>query len=70
MASACRLNTIRLEEKEKKEKEMRNQIIIEGEEYIKAFYEKTKLNVETNKSSNREKEKVWVFINWALKIII
>ncbi|XP_042042710.1 clathrin light chain 1-like [Salvia splendens] len=53
-----RLNTIRLEEKEKKEKEMRNQIIIEGEEFIKAFYEKTKLNVETNKNTNREKEKI------------
>ncbi|KAG6387212.1 hypothetical protein SASPL_152398 [Salvia splendens] len=52
------LNTIRLEEKEKKEKEMRNQIIIEGEEFIKAFYEKTKLNVETNKNTNREKEKL------------
>ncbi|XP_042066307.1 clathrin light chain 1-like [Salvia splendens] len=53
-----RLNTIRLEEKEKKEKEMRIQIIIEGEEFIKAFYEKTKLNVETNKNTNREKEKL------------
>ncbi|KAL1562706.1 clathrin light chain 1-like [Salvia divinorum] len=53
-----RLNTIRLEEKEKKEKEMRNQIIIEGEKFIKDFYEKTKLNVETNKNNNREKEKI------------
>ena len=41
---------------------MRIQIIIEGEEFIKAFYEKTKLNVETNKNTNREKEKVCVFI--------
>lgn len=48
---------------------MRNQIIEEGEEYIKAFYEKTKLNVETNKTNNREKEKVWVFIQQTLKII-
>lgn len=57
----CRQNTIRLEEKEKKEKEMRSQIIEEAEEFIKAFYEKTKLNLETNKTSNREREKVeWI----------
>lgn len=37
---------------------MRNKIIEEAEEYIQAFYEKRKLNVETNKTSNREKEKV------------
>jgi hypothetical protein len=34
------LNTIHLEEKEKKEKEMRNQIITEAEDFKKAFYEK------------------------------
>ncbi|KAK6133386.1 hypothetical protein DH2020_032850 [Rehmannia glutinosa] len=54
-----RLNAIRLEEKEKKEKELRNQIIEEAEEYKQAFYEKRKLNVETNKTSNREKEKLY-----------
>lgn len=37
---------------------MRNKIIEEAEEYIQAFYEKRKLNVETNKTNNREKEKV------------
>lgn len=37
---------------------MRNQIIIEAEEYIQAFYEKRKLNVETSKVNNREREKV------------
>ena len=37
---------------------MRNKIIEEAEEYILAFYEKRKLNVETNKTNNREKEKV------------
>lgn len=37
---------------------MRNKIIEEAEEYIQAFYEKRKHNVETNKVTNREREKV------------
>lgn len=57
-AFGCRQNTIRLEEKEKREKEMRSQIIEEAEEYKVAFYEKRKLNIESNKTSNREQEKV------------
>ncbi|KAL2475461.1 Clathrin light chain 1 [Abeliophyllum distichum] len=52
-----RQNAIRLEEKEKREKELRNQILEEAEEYKKAFYEKRKLGLETNKTSNREREK-------------
>ncbi|PON36794.1 Clathrin light chain [Parasponia andersonii] len=55
-----RQNAIQLEEKEKREKEMRNRIIEEAEEYILAFYEKRKLNVETNKTNNREKEKLYL----------
>ncbi|XP_047309228.1 clathrin light chain 2-like isoform X2 [Impatiens glandulifera] len=55
-----RENTIRLEEKEKMEKEMRIQIIEEGEEFKRAFYEKRKLNIETNKTTNREKEKLYL----------
>ncbi|CAN0852974.1 Clathrin light chain 1 [Linum grandiflorum] len=53
-----RQNAIYLDEKEKKEKEMRQHIIEEGEEYIRAFYEKRTLNIETNKTTNREREKI------------
>lgn len=54
----CRINALRLEEKEKAEKELRSQIIQEGEEYIKAFHEKRLKSIETNKLTNREGEKV------------
>ncbi|XP_004301467.1 PREDICTED: clathrin light chain 1-like [Fragaria vesca subsp. vesca] len=52
-----RLNAIHLEEKAKREKEMRSQIIEEAEEFKRAFYEKRKLTCETNKTNSREKEK-------------
>ena len=54
----CSQNAIDLAEKEKKEKEMRNQIINEAEEYKASFYEKRRINCETNKAHNREREKV------------
>ncbi|XP_075636590.1 clathrin light chain 2-like [Castanea sativa] len=53
-----RENAIRLEEKEKKEKEMLNQIIEEAEDYKIEFYRKRMVAVDNNKAANREKEKV------------
>lgn len=55
-----RENAIRLEEKEKREKEARLQIIEEAEEYKIEFYRKRDINVENNKASNREREKLFL----------
>ncbi|QHO54117.1 hypothetical protein HN51_022777 [Arachis hypogaea] len=55
-----RQNAIRLEEKEKKEKEMRMQIIEEADEYKVEFYKKREVNVENKKTSNREREKLFL----------
>ncbi|XXG85827.1 hypothetical protein AAC387_Pa11g0843 [Persea americana] len=55
-----RQNAIRLEEKQKMEKELLEQIIDEADEYKVDFYQRRKINIETNKVNNREKEKLFL----------
>ncbi|XP_015897178.3 clathrin light chain 2 [Ziziphus jujuba] len=55
-----RENAIRLAEKEKKEKEMLQEIIEEAEQFKIEFYRKRQVTVENNKASNREKEKLFL----------
>ncbi|XP_010534932.1 PREDICTED: clathrin light chain 2 [Tarenaya hassleriana] len=52
-----RQNATKLEEKEKREKEMLSQIIEEANQYKAEFYKKREVTCENNKADNREKEK-------------
>ncbi|CAK9139957.1 unnamed protein product [Ilex paraguariensis] len=55
-----RHNAIRLEEKEKMEKEMLREIIEEADEYRAEFYRKWNLRCENSRASNREKDKLFL----------
>ncbi|TYI86614.1 hypothetical protein E1A91_D04G077200v1 [Gossypium mustelinum] len=55
-----RENAIRLEEKEKREKELLSQIIEEADQYKVEFYKKREVTCENNKANNRDKEKIFV----------
>ncbi|KAG6433280.1 hypothetical protein SASPL_104888 [Salvia splendens] len=55
-----RQNTIRLEEKEKREKESLSQVIVEADEYKVEFHRKRQITSETNRVANREEEQVLV----------
>ncbi|XP_039134835.1 clathrin light chain 2-like [Dioscorea cayenensis subsp. rotundata] len=55
-----RQNAELLKQKEEREKELREQIYKEADEYKTGFYEKRKVNCETNKIHNREREKLFL----------
>ncbi|CAM8897836.1 unnamed protein product [Rhodiola kirilowii] len=55
-----RLTAIRLAEKDKLEKEMRAEILVEADEYKTDFYERRQVTVEKKKVSNREKQKTFL----------
>ncbi|KAI3473154.1 hypothetical protein Pfo_028984 [Paulownia fortunei] len=55
-----RQNAIRLEEKERREKEMLKEIIEEADEYKAEYYKKWKIRCENSRAVNREKEKLFL----------
>ncbi|XP_023752919.1 clathrin light chain 2 [Lactuca sativa] len=55
-----RENALRLEEKEKIEKELLNQIIDEADDYKINFHSKRKITCDNNIATNRESEKVYL----------
>ncbi|XP_027161498.1 clathrin light chain 2 [Coffea eugenioides] len=55
-----RQNAIRLEENEKREKQLLSQIIDEADVYKLEFYKKRQITCESNKSTNRDREKVFL----------
>ncbi|KGN54369.1 clathrin light chain 2 [Cucumis sativus] len=55
-----RLNAIRLEEKEKREMELLEEIIDEADQYKIEFYRRRKLALDHSKATNRDKEKQYL----------
>ncbi|KVI09923.1 clathrin light chain 2 [Cynara cardunculus var. scolymus] len=55
-----RQNALRLEEKERIEKELLNQILDEADEYKVNFHSKRKITCDSNIATNRESEKVYL----------
>lgn len=63
-----RQNTIRLEEKEKREKEQLSQILVQADEYKVEFHRKRQASSETKRVTNREKEQVRTVVIYYNKI--